>query len=74
MAPEVMAVLERLTDPTEQAIAEAITAMAELRSFFHRLKTATGEDDKDCLDLLEAYVYEADEALDHLIEAIEETR
>jgi hypothetical protein len=74
ITPQVMAALEKVTDPTQDAMHAALTAMAELRAFFHSLKTATNDEDKDCLDLLETYIYDADNALDELIVAIEEQR
>lgn len=71
--PSVLAVLDRITDPTLRVLADCQDAMAQLRSTVRRLKLAKNKDG-DCLGSLKYEVLELDEQLDRLAELIEEKR
>jgi hypothetical protein len=74
MPQSVVEILDRLTDPTERAVAVLRQTIDDLAGEILTLKSATddkGEDDRDFLCYL---AVEAADALDHLAEVIEERR
>lgn len=73
IAPDVLAVLDQLTDPMQPAISDARYTIERLIA---RIDGLTKAEDKhgDCADTLADLGYEAAVALDHLIDLIEEKR
>lgn len=71
--PAVLAVLDRITDPTLRVLADCRDAMAEVRRAVRRLKIAADKNG-DCLGSLKYDVLVLDEQIDLLGELIEEKR
>lgn len=70
-----MAALERMTDPAQRAADDLRTAFDDLYNFVvTQVEKAKDNDGKDCLDLLVAYLHDAEDAVDGLLELIEEKR
>lgn len=74
LSPNLAAILDRLTDPRQEALADAREAFTELDSLICSLTPEKGHETPDWLDELQDHALTVERALDRLSDALQETR